>query len=391
VVKRRGNGEGTVTRRKDGRWEARYVTHTARGIKRRTLYGRTRREVALKLAKAIADRGEGIVFDDENMTLGEYLDSWLRSSVHGTVRKSTFDRYEIAVRVHIKPALGRIKLKKLTPAQVQGFYRDELDAGAAPASVNKLHVVLHRALKQAVEWCMVPRNVTEVVRAPQPVPKEMRALSAEDADRLLQAARGDRLEALYVLAVHTGMRQGELLALKWQDVDLENSTLRVRRTLSKSKGRLLVAEPKTRQSRRTILLTGAAVAALRAHLDRQLEEIQILGDDYRDEGYVFTSEAGTLINPSNLRRRSFASLLERARASWPGMPQIRFHDLRHTCATLLFSRDLHPKYVQELLGHARISITLDTYSHVIPGMGDHAARAMEEALGHPRAGCDPQN
>ena len=377
MTRRRGNGEGTITRRKDGRWEARYVVHTDKGVKRPVIYGRTRKEVADKLAKAVANSVDGLVFDDENLTVGEHLDRWLEDSVRGCVRDSTFDRYKIAVRIHIKPALGRLKLKKLTPAHVQGFYRDRLDAGFAPASVNKLHVVLHKALKQAVEWRMVPRNVTEAVRVPRPAPREeMRTLTAQQARRLLETACGDRLEALYVLAVHTGMRQGELLALKWQDIDLENATVSIRRTITKSGGKLLLGEPKTKKSRRTIDLSEAAVLALRRHLARQMEDIEILGDSYRDEGLVFTSEVGTIINPTNLRKRSFAQLLKRAK-----IPEgIRFHDLRHTCATLLFGRNVHPKHVQELLGHSNIAITLDTYSHVIPGMGEQTARAMEDAL-----------
>jgi integrase len=203
----------------------------------------------------------------------------------------------------------------------------------------------------------------------------MQPLSPEETRRFLQAARGDRLEALYALAVTTGMRQGELLALKWQDIDMENATLSVRRTLTRSGGRLLLGNPKTKKSRRTIHLTEASVRALREHLSRQMEEIEQLGDLYSDEGLVFTSEVGTLVNPSNLRRRSFARLLKRGE-----LPTIRFHDIRHTCATLLFGRGVHPKHVQELLGHATVAITLDTYSHVIPGIGDQTARSMEDAL-----------
>jgi integrase len=173
------------------------------------------------------------------------------------------------------------------------------------------------------------------------------------------------------------MRQGELLALKWQDIDLETATISVRRTLTRIDGgkRVVLGETKTKKSRRTIRPTEAAVRALSEHLDRQLGQIERLRDLYRDQGLVSASEVGTPMNPSNLRKRSFASLLKRAR-----LPQIRFHDLRHTCATLLLSRNVHPKYVQELLGHAYIAITLDTYSHVIPGMGDHVARAMEDTL-----------
>ena len=375
MARRRGNGEGSITRRKDGLYMARYWIETPNGSKRKTIYGKKREEVADKLARALAERADGIVYDDENVTVGEYLDSWLTGSVWGSVRQSTFDRYESAVRLHIKPALGRLKLKKLTPAHVQCFYQDRLDAGLAPASVHKLHTILHKALSQAAQWNMVPRNVTELVTAPRPAPQEMKTLSAEETRRFLEAARSDKLEALYVLAVTTGMRQGELLALKWQDADLENATISVRRTLTRNGGRLLLGEPKTKNSRRTIRLTEAAVRALRQHLVRQMEHMQRLGDLYQDQGLVFGSEIGTLINPSNLRKRSFATLLKQA-----GLSPIRFHDLRHTCATLLFLRNVHPKFVQELLGHANIAITLDTYSHVISGMGDQTVRAMEDAL-----------
>jgi integrase len=375
MAKRRGNGEGSITRRKDGLYMARYWVETPKGSKRKTIYGKKRDEVADKLARALAERADGIAYDDENLTVGEYLNSWLKGSVRGSVRQSTFDRYEIAVRVHIKPALGRVKLKKLSPAHVAGFYQDRLAAGSAPASVNKLHVTLRKALDQAVKWHMVPRNVAEAVKAPRPAPPEMRTLSAEETRKLIEVARGDKLGALYMLAVHTGMRQGELLALKWQDVDLENAKLSVRRTLTMSNGRILLGELKTKKSRRTIRLTDAAIQALHEHLARQLEGMERLGDAYRDEGLIFASQVGTPINPTNLRRRSFAALLRRA-----NLPKIRFHDLRHTCATLLLSRNVHPKYVQELLGHANIAITLDTYSHVIPGMGDHAMRAMEDVM-----------
>jgi len=205
----------------------------------------------------------------------------------------------------------------------------------------------------------------------------MRPLDTDEVRRLLEVAHGDRLEALYVLAVTTGMRRGELLGLKWSDVDLENGRLSIRRALTRTDNGKYVAltEPKTRGSRRTVKLTQRAVEALRSHLERQLAEIEVAGDLYRDHGLVFTTEAGTPINPSNLRQRSFAPLLNKA-----GLPHIRFHDLRHTCATLLLSKGVHPKFVQELLGHATVAITLDTYSHVMPGMGDHTAMAMEDAL-----------
>jgi integrase len=374
---KRGNGEGSITRhKKSGLYMARYWVETATGSKRKTIYGKTRRDVDEKLTRAKADRDQGLLFDGENQTVGEYLQRWLDGSVRGSVRESTFACYEVACRRHIVPALGGIKLSKLTPVHVQGFYRDRLDRGLASASVHKYHTVLHKALGQAVKWHLIPRNVCEAVKPPRPVPEEeMRTLSPEETRRLLETAHGERLEALYVLAVTTGMRQGELLGLKWQDVDLEAGTLGIQRTLTRHGGKVALGEPKTKKSRRTIYLTEAATRVLGAHLERQLEEIERSGDAYGDQGLVFTTEAGTLINPSNLRQRSFTPLLKRA-----GLRQIRFHDLRHTCATLLLSRNVHPKYVQELLGHATIAVTLDTYSHLIPGMGTHTARAMEEAL-----------
>jgi integrase len=298
--------------------------------------------------------------------------------VKGTVRESTYSRDKYLVTNHIKPALGRLKLKNLNAMHLQGLYRERLDFGLSGSTVQKIHHVLHKGLRQAVRWNLIPRNPADDVKAPTPTSKEMHPLSAEEARRLLDAAQGDRFEALYVLAVHTGMRRGELLGLKWGDVDLENATVRVRRTLTRIDNgrRLALGPPKNKKSRRTVRLTERAVEALRSHLERQLEEIEALGDLYKDQGLVFTTEAGTPINPSNLRQRSLASLLKRA-----GLPQITFHDLRHTCASLLFQKNVHPKFVQELLGHASVAITLDTYSHMLPGMGGEAADAMGEVLG----------
>jgi integrase len=179
-----------------------------------------------------------------------------------------------------------------------------------------------------------------------------------------------------VLAIHTGLRQGELLALKWEDVDLERGVLRVRRTLTRTRGKLSLGEPKTKKSRRSVDLTAAAVGTLQSHLSRQLEEMERMTSLYRPGGLVFANEVGGLINPSNLRNRSFLRLLKRA--SLP--PTTRFHDLRHTCATLLLSRNVNPKIVSEMLGHASVAITLDTYSHVLPTMQEGAIRALEEAL-----------
>jgi integrase len=376
---KRGNGEGSITRHKaSGKWMARYIVETPAGPKRRTIYADTRKEAAEKLAKALAHRADGIVVDDKNLTVGEYLDRWLSEAVRGTVRESTFSRDKYLVTNHIKPSLGRLKLKNLNALHIQGHYRERLDSGLSGSTVQKIHHVLHKALAQAVRWNLIPRNPADSVKAPTPVPKEMHPLSAEEAQRLLEAAQGDRLEALYVLAIHTGMRRGELLGMRWEDVDLDSASVRVRRTLTRIDNgrRLALAEPKTRRSRRTVGLTQRAVEALRSHRARQAEEKLKAGSLYASQGLVFAGEGGGFINPSNLRQRSFAPLLKRA-----GLQQITFHDLRHTCASILFRSNIHPKFVQELLGHASVAITLDTYSHMLPGMGNQTAVAMEDALG----------
>jgi integrase len=205
--------------------------------------------------------------------------------------------------------------------------------------------------------------------------KEINPLDREQANVLLEVASEDRLEALYVLAIHTGMRKGELLGLKWDDVDLERGLLRLRHGLVREGGKTALGDLKTPKSRRSVRLTRAAAKASRSHLERQLEEMERMDSLYQPGGLVFATQTGALINPSNLRNRSFKPLLKRA-----GLRDICFHDLRHTCATLLLSQGPHPKLVQELLGHATKAMTLDTYSHFLPSMGDQTVRAMDAAL-----------
>jgi integrase len=205
--------------------------------------------------------------------------------------------------------------------------------------------------------------------------EEIHPLTPEQVKQLFEAARGDRLEALYVLAVTTGLRQGELLGLKWDDVDMEARTLQVRRTLMTAKGGPVLSAPKTKGSRRTVKLSQTALEALRSHLERQLREIERAGDLWRENGLIFASEVGEPLDRRDITMRCFKPLLKKA-----GLPQFRFHDLRHTCATLLLSKNVNPKIVSEMLGHATIAITLDTYSHVLPTMQESAAKAMEDAL-----------
>jgi integrase len=224
VAKRRGNGEGSVYRRKDGLWVGQYKVHTPTGTKTKYIYSKTRKDAAAKLAKAIADRDSGVVFDCGSLTVGEYLDRWL-DAVSGTVRARTWKRSEEMVRLHLVPALGTTRLDRVNALQLQSLYRSKLDSGLSTRTVRMIHTTLHKAIKQAVRWSLIPRNVTEAVDPPREQKSEIKPLDEGQVKRLLEAVRGDRLEALYVLAVTTGMRSGELLGLRWEDVDLETGTL----------------------------------------------------------------------------------------------------------------------------------------------------------------------
>jgi integrase len=374
VARKRGNGEGSITRRKDGLYMARYTVQTATGSKRKTIYGKEREDVAEKLADALSNRNKGLVFDAGSQTVGEYLERWLETSAKGSVRESTYESHRKQVRCYVVPAIGRVKLKGLSSMQIQGMYRAMLDRGLSPRTVQYTHAVLHRALRQAVRWGLIPRNVSEDVDRPRLRREEIRPLNRDQARHLLKTAgeAGDRFEALYVLALHTGMRPGELLGLKWGDVDLDEGGLRLNRALA---GRNLTT-PKTKRSRRRIDLSAASIAALKAHRRRQLEEQMKKAGLWKNHGLVFPSAVGTPLSHRNVVR-SFKALLKRA-----GLPiSTRLYDLRHTCATLLLGSNVHPKYVQELLGHASIALTLDTYSHVLKGMDGGIGGAMDEALG----------
>jgi len=244
----------------------------------------------------------------------------------------------------------------------------------SPRSVNYIHVTLHKALKQAVLDGLIPRNVADAVKAPQALRKEVKSLTLAQVRALLSPASGDRLEALYVLAVHTGLRQGELLGLKWGDVNLETGTLSVQRSLDTDG---TFNPPKRNKSRRTVKLTAQAVEALKAHKVAQNEERLRLGSLWADHDLIFPNSVGKPMDAVNLYHRGFKPLLKKAGLAELGFT---FHSLRHTCATLLLSKNVNPKIVQEMLGHATISQTMDTYSHVLPGMQDEAAAALESAL-----------
>jgi integrase len=277
----------------------------------------------------------------------------------------------------VVPSLGKVSVARLTAQQVQHLYSAKISDGLSTTTVHHLAMVLHKALGHAERLGLVARNVTELVDTPRMAHHELQVLDRDQVRRLLEAAREDRLGALYILAVSTGMRQGELLGLRWSDVDLDRGVVQVQATLQWGKqGSYTLAAPKTRQSRRQITLTTVAHEALRAHRVRQAEERLATGIARGEDDLIFTSRGGTALDGRNLARTDFARLLKRAE-----LPAIRFHDLRHTAATLLLGQGVNPKIVSEMLGHSKIGITLDIYSHVLPAMQQQAAAAMDVALG----------
>jgi integrase len=368
---KRGNHEGSVYQRKDGRWVG---SITLPGGKRKSYYGKTRQEVAQKLTTGLKARQDGLPLPSDQLKAGRYLQEWLQTT-RSSIRLSTWRRYEQLLRIHAIPALGHLSLTRLGPHHVQKLYDDCLAQGLAPATIRQLHAVLRRAFGQATKWGTVARNVVALATPPRVARHEIQPLSATQVRALREAAQGERLEALYTLALTSGMRLGELLGLRWQDVALETGTLKVEHTLLRLRDGLHLREPKTARSRRRISLAPEAVDALRQHRARQAVERLRLGPAWEDLDMVFANEIGKPIEAGNLLRRRFWPLLGKA-----GIPRCRFHDLRHTCATLLLGQGIHAKIVSEMLGHSSIGMTLDIYSHVIPDMQQQAVAAMSALL-----------
>ncbi|MHB8312386.1 MAG: tyrosine-type recombinase/integrase [Candidatus Dormibacteria bacterium] len=371
---RRGHGEGSIRRRADGRWEASLQIDG----RRRNWLGKTRTEVAQKLSTAVHAHETGAPLSGPRQTFARFWADWL-PGMRTQLRPRTWTRYEELGRVHLLPALGKLPLARLGPQHVRALHEGMVAAGLSPSTAHHAHAVLHRALADAVRWGLVGRNVAGLVAAPRMAEHQMQTLSGEQARAFLEGAQEDRFESLYVLAISTGMRQGELLALHWQDVDLAGGSLSVTGTLQRGKGTLTIAEPKTLRSRRKIALAPQAVEALRRHRQAQIAERLAAGPLWQDLDLVFASEGGAPVNRDRLIARSFNPLLAQA-----GLPRIRFHDLRHTAATLLLAQGVHPKIAQEMLGHANIAVTLDRYSHVSQDMQQDAARVMGEVLSGPR-------
>jgi integrase len=344
--------------------------------RRKTFYGKSQKEAAAKLKQAKQAVEDGVDLSAEKLTLAQYLDKWLAAAVKPSVKTKTYEGYESTCRVRVVPRIGTKKLAKLTALDLQALYTDLAAAGLSPRSVQHTHRVLHRALAQAVRWRLIPRNPCDGATAPKATRTEMKVLFPEQARAFLVATAEHPAHALYVLAITTGMRAGELLGLQWGDVNLDAGRLAVRRALQQQNGGkgLVFVTPKTARSRRMILLSQRAIDALRAHRDRQVFQRRKAGSAWQEQDLVFASATGGPIDPSWSRQTFYAALKA------AGLPRVRFHDLRHTAATLALVQGVHPKVVSDMLGHGTVGLTLDTYSHLLPAMHQEAAAAMDAIL-----------
>lgn len=376
---RRGHNEGSIYQREsDGKWCAVVNLGYADGRrKRKSIYGKTRKEVAEKLKVALRDQQQGLPVAVERQTVAQFLDRWLADVVRGSVRPRTHDSYAQLARLYLTPALGRHQVAKLEPRQVQAALNDLRARRLSARTVRSARAVLCQALGQALKWGLVARNVAALTEAPRVERHEFQILDPDQARRFPDAVRGDRLEALYAVALALGLRQGEALGLRWQDVDLDAGALHVRVALQRRvKEAPRLVEPKTRRSPRTLPLPKEVAAHLRAHRARQLEDRLRAGQVWQGDawGLVFATAIGEPLDDRILRYR-FKILLERA-----DLPRIRFHDLRHSCASLLVAQDVHPRLVMEILGHSEIGTTMNIYSHVIPDAMREAVGALDRLL-----------
>ena len=309
--------------------------------------------------------------DSSGILLGDYLDDWLETSVKPTVRDSTYRLYRGHVKHHITPFLGGVSVVSLNPQQVQLFINTLSEGDLSNATIHRIRGTLRKALNQAQVWGMVDRNVATLVSLPKEERKRFEPMTPEQLQKLLKQIEGDRLEVLYTLALSTGMRIGEVLGLQWEDIDFDRRVIHIRNQLGRQEGTFVLSPPKTPQSRRTIPLPQEMVDALRAHKSTQLEE----GITAWDGGdLVFRTSKGGPFDGPNVTR-----YLQR-HAKEAGLPRIRFHDLRHACATFLLAQGVELQVVKEILGHSQISLTADTYAHVLPSLKEDATERLRSVI-----------
>jgi integrase len=342
----------------------------------------TKKEAEKRLSELLHQLDTGTFMRPGKTTLAEYLERWLADYAKPNLAPRTAEGYETIIRQHLIPELGNYPLTHLKPEHLQKYYTEMLNSGRCNTSgglsaqtVRHHHTALHKALQTAVEWGLLGRNVADAVRPPRAQRSEMRTWDEDDISRFLQATKDTPYYALFYLALFTGMRRSELLALRWQDLDLLLCQVSVNRSLHHLRdGSYVFTEPKSARSRRTIALSPSSVQVLQDHYEKRKLEQTMLGIPLKDDDLVFSTPDGKPLRPNTVTR-AWTMLAARA-----GVKVIRLHDARHTHASLMLKQGIHPKIVQERLGHSTIAVTLDTYSHVAPGLQEAAAKRFDEAF-----------
>lgn len=367
-MSKRAAGEGSIFKR-GNKW----VAQVGSGDNRETAYFRTQQEANKWRHEKNEYRKNGLNIAGAKTQLSIFLEEWLEVK-KTSIRPNTFNDYAYTARNHIGPVLGKIKLCDLTPNHLQTLYTDEQKRGKSARTVIGIHAVMHCALQHALKLGLVSRNVADSVTRPKVPRKEMKVLDQDHALRLIQQAEGSRYQFLFWFAITTGLRQGELFGIKWEDVSWQNQKVQVKRQVQRRKDGLKFCEPKSERGRRIITLGKTTISKLKDHYLGQQKEMIEKGEKWQNNDLIFCTPIGTPLEPANVLKVLKKCLRD------AGLPQIRFHDLRHTAATLMLLEGINPKIVQERLGHKDISLTLNTYSHVLPSLQEEAAEKMDELL-----------
>lgn len=380
---------GSVQRKGKGTWRLVFDLdrdHTGRRRQKVVSFKGNRRDAENEVSRQITEMQNGGFVEPQSLTLGEYLEKWLDSQKASTVSAKTFERYDEICRLHLIPNLGSSRLQKLQPMQIQSYYSEAQvsgrlngKGGLTARSVLHHHRILRQALQQAVRWRLISINPADAVKPPKPSRKEIETLNEDDTATLLQGFSETRFYIPVLIAVTAGLRQGEILALRWADIDFAKGSLAVRRSLEKTRQYgLRFKEPKTKRSSRVVVLPQFTIDALKQHRIAQAEFQLKLGLRQTADSLVVARETGEPLNPRTFSNE-FTRILANLRKS-ADIPRITFHGLRHTHATQLLSSGIHPKIAQERLGHSTIATTMDLYSHVTESMQEDAALRVDEAL-----------
>ncbi len=367
---KRANHEGSIYQLPSKHWRAQFNLYG----KRESFTTNTKRECVEWLREQNTLVASGRFSRASQQTLADYLETWL-ASIQNSVRPGTLYQYRMTCKNHILPSLGNLRLGEVKPALIQKLYASKLQSGIGARTVEVIKAVLHRAFEQAIKLEILERNPVDATTPPKAPSKEMQFYDENQANQLLLAAKGNRNEALYYLAIATGLRQSELLGLKWSDVDWPKKHIKVQRQLKREfkKGDYF-SQPKTKNGCRSVVLGKAAIAQLKEHRQRQNLERIVAGDSWQENDLIFPTPIGTPKNQSNLYRE-FTQFL-----AVVGLPRIRFHDLRHSAATIMLNHGVPPIIVSKRLGHYKVSMTLDIYGHLIPEMQEEAAELIDELI-----------